>query len=53
MAAGNMCKADTAYYKINSLVHGHDIYKSVWLPVIGEKLYLEPGNLHNNIAVAY
>ena len=28
--------------QIDSVVRGHHIYKSVWTPVIGEDLYLEP-----------
>ena len=52
MAADNVCKADTAYYNINNVVHGQ--HKSVWLVVRGDPLYQEkePGNLHNNFAVA-
>ena len=44
---------NTAYHEISSMAHGHHIHKLVWLPIIGEQLYLEkkPGNLHNDSAV--
>ena len=40
------------YCEINSMIHGQHIYKSVWLPVIREQLYLEkdPINPHNDFA---
>lgn len=38
----------------DSVVRGHHVYKSVWTPVIGEELYLEPeeSNEHDEYAVA-
>ena len=44
MTAGNIRLAhlvDTVEHEINSAVHSHCIYKSVWLSVIGEQLILE------------
>ena len=40
--------------RIDSVVRGHHVYKSVWTPVIGEELYLEPeeSNEHDKYAVA-
>ena len=45
---------DTAHHKIDSVVHGHHAYKSVWSLVIGEQLILEkePANPYNKFAVA-
>ena len=45
---------DTVHREMDSVVHGHHVYKSVWLPVIGEQLILEkePANPHNELAVA-
>ena len=41
-------------YKKASVVKGHNIYKAVWLPVIGEELRtkLEKDNEHDEHAVA-
>ena len=38
----------------DSVVRDHDVYKSIWTPVIGGKLYLEPegSNKHDEYAVA-
>ena len=38
------------YHKMDSMVHSHHAYKSVWSPIIGEQLILDrslPANLHN------
>ena len=39
---------------MNSMVHGHHVYKSVQSPVIGEQLSLEkePANPHDEFVVA-
>ena len=39
---------------IDSVMRGHHIYKSVWTPVIGKELYLEPeeSNEHDKYAMA-
>ena len=42
------------YNEMDSMVHSHHAYKSVWLPIIGEQLILDrslPANLHNKIVV--
>ena len=44
MAAVDTCVAhplDTVHHEMDSMVHSHHVYKSVWLPVIGERLVLE------------
>ena len=57
MAAGDTHVADpldTMHHEMNSIVHSHHAYKSVWLPIIGEQLILERSplaKLHNEIAV--
>ena len=57
MAAGNTHVADpldTMHHEMDSMVHSHHAYKSVWLPIIGEQLTLErslSAYLHNKIAV--
>ena len=57
MAAGDAHVAhplDTVHHEMDSMVHSHHAYKSVWLPIRGEQLILErslPANLHNKIAV--
>ena len=57
MAAGNthvVDSLDTIHHEMDSMVHSHHTYKSVWLPIIGEQLILErsqPANLHSKIAV--
>ena len=45
---------DTVHHEMDSVVRGHHVYKSVWLPVTGEQLILEkePANPHNDFAVA-
>ena len=54
MAAEDGREANAAYYEIKSWFMGHHMYKSVWLAVVREYLYLEnkSGNLHNDFAVA-
>ena len=57
MAAGDTHVADpldTVYHEMDSMVHGHHVYKSVWSPVVGEQLVLEkePANPHDEFAVA-
>ena len=41
-------------YCINSVVHGHHIYKDIWTPVIGEELTCrrEVGNIYDLYTVA-
>ena len=57
MAAGNTHVADlldTMQHEMDSMVHSHHAYESVWSPIIGEQLIMErslPANLHNKIAV--
>ena len=57
MAAGNTHVAylpDTMHHEMDSMVHSHHAYKSVWSPITREQLILErsmPANLHNKIAV--
>ena len=52
MAADNVFKADTACYKINSLVYSHHMYKSIWLAVMGEQhLDKELSNSHDDFPV--
>ena len=57
MAAGDTPVADlsdTVHHEMDSMVHSHHAYKSVWSPIIGEQLILErslSANLHNKIAV--
>ena len=53
MAVGNIHKADTACYEINSMVCGHRTHISVRLAAIREQLYLEKetGNPDNDIAM--
>ena len=44
MVAGDTCVADpvdTVHHEMNSKVHSHRVYKSVWSPVIGAQLILE------------
>ena len=44
MAADNARVADpldTVHHEINSVVHTHYVYKSVWSPVTAEQLILE------------
>ena len=44
MAASDACVADpldTVHYEMDSVTHIHHVYKSMWLPVIGEQLILE------------
>ena len=57
MATGDACVSDlldTVHHEMDNVVRGHHVYKSVWLPVIGEQLILEkePANPHNEFAVA-
>ena len=57
MAAGDVHKVDppnTVHHEIDSVVHDHHVYKSVWSPVIGEQLILEkePANPHHKFAMA-
>ena len=42
MAAGDARVADTVHHKIDSMVHSHYVYKSVWSPVIGWRT-IHPG----------
>ena len=57
MAAGDTHVADlldTMHHEMNSIVHSHHAYKSVWLSIIREQLIVESSplaNLHNEIAV--
>ena len=32
---------DTVHHEMDSVTHIHHVYKSMWLPVIGEQLILE------------
>ena len=44
MEAGHACVADplnTAQHEMDSVVHSHHVYKSVWSPVIEEQLIME------------
>ena len=44
MAAGDTHVADLVdivHHEIDSAVHSHHVYKSMWSPVIGEQLILE------------
>ena len=45
--------AEEAVYLHESVIRGHDVYKSVWSPVLGEVLCLalEEGNKHDRFAV--
>ena len=58
MAAGDTHVADpldTVYHEIDSMVHSHHVYKSVWLPIIGEQVILGRSltvNPHNELAAA-
>ena len=57
MAAGDASVADsldTLHHEMDSVVHGHHVYKSVRSPVIGEQFILEkePVNPHDKFAVA-
>ena len=58
MAAGDASIAgplDTVYHEMDRVVHSHYVYKSVWLPVIGEQLVLGRNllaNPHDEFAVA-
>ena len=43
MAAGNTCVADlvdTVNHEMDSMVHSHHAYKSVWSPVFEEQVIL-------------
>ena len=57
MAAGDTHVADpldTMHHIMDSMVHSHHAYKSLWLPIIRVQLILErslPANLHNKISV--
>ena len=57
LAAGDTHVADpldTMHHEMDSIIHSHHAYKSVWLPIIGEQLIQERSplaNLHNEIAV--
>ena len=44
MAAGEVQVVDpldTLLHEMDSMTHSHNVYKSVWSPVIGEKFVLE------------
>ena len=43
-----------SYFTKKSLVSGHNVYKHIWMPGIGEELSVdkEPSNLHDNFAVS-
>ena len=43
-----------AQLHFDSVVRGHHIYKSIWTPVLGEELSVEPenGNEHDRYAVS-
>ena len=32
---------DTVHHEMDSMVRGHHVYKSVWSPVVGQKIVLE------------
>ena len=57
MAAGNTHVADpldTVHHEMDSMVHSHHAYKSVWSPIIGKQLIPErslQANLHNKVTV--
>ena len=42
-----------AEYKVESVVHGHHVYKHMWTPYLGERLSLcaDVGNAHDCCAV--
>ena len=42
------------YFSEKSLVSGHNVYKHIWIPGIGEELSVdkEPSNLHDNFALS-
>ena len=58
MAAGDTHIADpldTMHHEIDSMVHSHHVYKSVWSTIIGEQVILGrslTANPHNELAVA-
>ena len=57
METGDTCVAellDTVHHEMDSMIHGHHVYKSVWLPVIGKQLVLKkkPANPDNEFTVA-
>ena len=39
----------TSYLTVDSVIHGHHVYKDVWTPYVGEELPLEQerGNSHD------
>ena len=46
---------DTMHHEIDSMVHSHHVYKSVWSTIIGEQVILRrrlTANPHNELAVA-
>ena len=45
---------ERSYFSKESVVRGHDMYKHIWMPGIGEELSIEkePGNLHDKFAVS-
>ena len=51
MAAGDTCAedlVDTVHHEMDSGVHSHYFYKSVYSPVIGEQLVLEKEPAHQS-----
>ena len=34
-------QVDTVHHEMDSTLHSHCVYKSVWLPVLGEQVVLE------------
>lgn len=49
-----MASERAARYKLESVIRGHHVYKTVWQPVQGESLQLcqENGNVHDKHAVS-
>lgn len=43
-----------SFFHVESVVHGHHIYKDIWEPIIGERLLISPeeGNEHDRTAVS-
>ena len=44
-----MAVSSTSYLTVDSVIHGHHVYKAVWTPYVGEELSLEQerGNSHD------
>ena len=45
---------EPSYFSKKSLISGHNMYKHIWTPEMGEELYIdkEPSNPHDNFTVS-